>query len=68
MLFYKQVYKFAAFTFYGDFKSPSILREGFSPPAPKMAGMGKFRGFTSIKKYALNELFNQSDFFLINDF
>jgi len=50
MLFYKQAYKFATFTFYGDFKSPSILREGFSPPAPKMAGMGKFRGITSLHK------------------
>ncbi|MBL0024505.1 MAG: hypothetical protein IPO98_05535 [Saprospiraceae bacterium] len=46
----KQAYKFAALTFYGDFKSPSILREGLSPPAPKMAGMGKFRGITSLHK------------------
>ncbi|MBK8516921.1 MAG: hypothetical protein IPL55_11785 [Saprospiraceae bacterium] len=48
MLFYKQAYKFEAFTFYCDFKSPSILGEGFSPPVPKMAGMGKFSGITSL--------------------
>ncbi len=48
MLFYKQAYKFAAFTFYGDFKSPSILREGFSLLPRRWQGWVNLEEFTSI--------------------